>query len=1174
MFPNKIMCLFVALILGFGSLGGIAVGTTDDIYTTKVEYDSSTYCDESNKSKYPEADDGYEIGSSQAFDCESLCAYYCYDYYYNEYYDKYKEIKPAYIGIMPFSGTPVTDQAGLQDAINAAPVAPLGSVAAEEVIYIMNDITLTSAIIINEQRNIRITSNPLAGQRFTIYAAPGHRHIHINTTNLNNTTQTWTIPLGTTLILHNIVLDGGHILGETISRGGIRNRGGSLYMREDSVIQNCAWFDSNPVRTNPNLSCIIGSGGAIHHGRTYMFDNATIRNNHALYGAGKGGGRLEMHDNSQIYNNHASRGGGGFLGNFMQVGAGVVTSWDTRSVGTMHDNALIHSNTAGRRGGGIYIGVASGTGLRMFEMSSSLSNTAGILNNHVTYAGTTYTSDGGGGIFALGGRVYIHGGQVSNNTVTRNSTVTTTQVYGGGGIFIDGRNPVWGGSANWGERSLVITDGIIQNNIVIHDGSPVGTQLGAGGVGGGIAVTDAARFEMNGGIIQDNTAPHHGGGLSIRGDGVTVITGGTIYDNDAAVDGGGIHFMRTTDLIIENDAVIESNAADRGGGIFFVGGRTTPAGTASNPARSLILQDNVEINNNQAREGGGVFIASANAVSGYDRRNLTMLGGTISGNEATERGGGVFVQTIAMPTASPDPTVAQSNAAIFNMVAGSIIENSAELQGGGVFVQGSSVHGEDTANNHGLFNMTGGLLSQNEADYGGGVFVMRFARMIAQNASITDNTATEMGGGIFTERHIYANPLPMNNQFVSLPANVNEYSNLNLTNVTFGGNSAREAYPSPINALAAISVDAWVANTLSAGTHPLNNYDINFTGTANLQTITFNPNGGVFAGAEQLPTRSILNTGTYVAAFNAAGNLVSPNLAHPTKTGYTFGGWFDSQANADGTTQVGRVLHTTNVTSDSARTLWARWTVATTPPPSGSGGGGGAPPTTIEPDEPPLTPFTSEHVWFVRGFPAGDFRPGNSITRAEISMILFRLLDSAEKYAPKTNNFSDVSTGWYAQAVSYLASRNIVTGYPDGTFRPNAPITRAELTAIVSRFFELHEADTLTFSDVSDLHWAIAYINNAVARGWVIGFEDDTFRPNNATTRAEAVTMLNRVLVRRPNPDTVNYHLDGKQLFTDVNSSHWAFYDIMEAAIDHEFTLDEDELEIWSSIYIPWRPVN
>jgi fimbrial isopeptide formation D2 family protein len=235
-------------------------------------------------------------------------------------------------------------------------------------------------------------------------------------------------------------------------------------------------------------------------------------------------------------------------------------------------------------------------------------------------------------------------------------------------------------------------------------------------------------------------------------------------------------------------------------------------------------------------------------------------------------------------------------------------------------------------------------------------------------------------------------------------------------------------------------------------------------------------------------------------------------------------------------------------------------------------------PEVIPNPEVPLGAFVSDHVWYVRGFPDGSFRPGQSITRAEVSIILWRLLDSGAKYAERTNNFSDVDAGWYARAVSYLASRGIVTGYEDGTFRPNAPITRAELTAIISRFFEFIEFGENSFTDVSDNHWALAYINNAYSRVWVNGYEDGTFRPNDATTRAEAVTLLNRVLERTPNPATINEHkedyvyerLGTTRLFNDITNTHWAYYQIIEAAIAHEFELNAQDLEVWTEISIPW----
>ena len=251
-------------------------------------------------------------------------------------------------------------------------------------------------------------------------------------------------------------------------------------------------------------------------------------------------------------------------------------------------------------------------------------------------------------------------------------------------------------------------------------------------------------------------------------------------------------------------------------------------------------------------------------------------------------------------------------------------------------------------------------------------------------------------------------------------------------------------------------------------------------------------------------------------------------------------------------------------------------TIDPPPPPGGGGVGGGV----VTPPEVPYGPFIADHIWYVRGYPDGSFRPGQAITRAEIAMILWRLLDSEAKYANRGNSFSDVTTGWYARAVSYLEFRNIVQGYEDGTFRPNNPITRAELTAMMSRFFEMDETGVNNFTDVSVTHWAIAYINNAHNKGWVEGDGDGTFRPNAPTSRAEAVTIINRVLERVPNPVTINYHLANTlyeltgetQLFNDITSAHWAFFHVMEAAIEHDFDL-VDGREVWSAIQIPWLEI-
>ena len=242
----------------------------------------------------------------------------------------------------------------------------------------------------------------------------------------------------------------------------------------------------------------------------------------------------------------------------------------------------------------------------------------------------------------------------------------------------------------------------------------------------------------------------------------------------------------------------------------------------------------------------------------------------------------------------------------------------------------------------------------------------------------------------------------------------------------------------------------------------------------------------------------------------------------------------------------------------------------------GSGGDDGVPP--IVKPEPP-SPFTDDHIWYVRGYPDGGVKPEKSITRAEIAMILFRLIEDEAKYASQSSYYSDVEFGsWYAEAVNYLSNIAIVSGYPDGTFRPNAPISRAELAAVMSRFFEISGVSADAFVDVSSDHWAYNYINNAHNKGWVIGYGDKTYRPDAATSRAEAVTLLNRVLGRKPKAESVKSKLypfleenfGMERLFNDIDEIHWSYYQFMEAATTHDFTRDAQDFEDWKEIEIPW----
>ena len=211
-------------------------------------------------------------------------------------------------------------------------------------------------------------------------------------------------------------------------------------------------------------------------------------------------------------------------------------------------------------------------------------------------------------------------------------------------------------------------------------------------------------------------------------------------------------------------------------------------------------------------------------------------------------------------------------------------------------------------------------------------------------------------------------------------------------------------------------------------------------------------------------------------------------------------------------------------------------------------------------DETPLA-FLLDHIQYVNGYPDGRFAPDMGITRAEAAAIFHRLLANEDKDVPATVSFNDMNGGeWYYQAVAYLANAGITTGYPDGSFRPEAPITRAEYATMASRFDNLVETEESRFNDVTGDHWAAKYINSAAAKGWVNGYDDGTFQPENPVTRAQVVTIVNNMLER--NIKLVNIPEDAPS-YNDVTTSHWAYCAIIEASSTHAFERLEDNSETW-----------
>ena len=209
-----------------------------------------------------------------------------------------------------------------------------------------------------------------------------------------------------------------------------------------------------------------------------------------------------------------------------------------------------------------------------------------------------------------------------------------------------------------------------------------------------------------------------------------------------------------------------------------------------------------------------------------------------------------------------------------------------------------------------------------------------------------------------------------------------------------------------------------------------------------------------------------------------------------------------------------------------------------------------------------------DHYAYIVGYAEdGTVRPNANITRAEVAAIFFRLLtdDVRDAYWCTSNRFPDVTPdAWYNNAVSTVANAGILVGNPDGTFRPNANITRAEFAAIAARFLSDPSEGRDRFTDTSN-HWARALINQAAAEKWITGYKDGTFRPDNAITRAEAVTLINNVLERGPDAD----HMLKKMVTWPDNAdrSAWYYEAIQEATNSHDYTWSEDDdSEKWTKL--------
>ena len=206
---------------------------------------------------------------------------------------------------------------------------------------------------------------------------------------------------------------------------------------------------------------------------------------------------------------------------------------------------------------------------------------------------------------------------------------------------------------------------------------------------------------------------------------------------------------------------------------------------------------------------------------------------------------------------------------------------------------------------------------------------------------------------------------------------------------------------------------------------------------------------------------------------------------------------------------------------------------------------------------------TREHIAYLGGYGNGLFGPNDNMTRAQVAQMFYNLL--LEKDILVTTSFSDVpADAWYAKAVNTLASLGIIKGIGNDQFAPNRTITRAEFTVIAMRFANVSATVTNPFSDIASSDWYYTAVTSAVSYGWITGYSDGTFKPMATITRAEVATIVNRMLARTADRNFVDSSAVTR--FDDVPATYWAYYNIAEATTAHTHTIDNDGVESWGRL--------
>ena len=439
----------------------------------------------------------------------------------------------------------------------------------------------------------------------------------------------------------------------------------------------------------------------------------------------------------------------------------------------------------------------------------------------------------------------------------------------------------------------------------------------------------------------------------------------------------------------------------------------------------------------------------------------------------------------------------------------------------------------------GILDMQDGTVTHNHSGtYGGGLYNRGGTAKIGGKAVIYNNHADTAGDDIYSETEPSVSLSQVNNGWMLDDCKEKYQKEHPIVGWYRDGKEKRWNGDG--------EGDAYYADEYTVGKEAISDALALKAAHGQLCSVTYEVTGDIPSDAGAVPAAAKVKKG---------GSYTVAPVQTTSQSRYTFSGWRINGV-GDVVTEIKDIQQDVKLIG-----VWTRR--------SSGGGGGSSRPTVDIPDDVPTGLNGDDHFAYIVGYPNGNVEPNGNITRAEVATIFFRLLIEEVRTANSTqsNSLSDVTRGqWFNHAVSTLSSMGIVKGHNDGTFAPNAPITRAEFAAIAARFDDKNTDTSSKFTDIAS-HWAKNEIGIAANKGWINGYPDGTFRPNQYITRAEAMTLVNRVLNRLP--ENSSDLLDSMIKWPDnSDASAWYYLAVQEATNSHAYSdkSKDDKYEKWTTI--------